>query len=248
MKSLSKFCFMFLLLNASTNLFSQSKPSYFFMYGGLNAGAYMHRQNPLDYRAWEFNNFVGVKQPLKPNKSFSGINFGTVLDLSLGSLDNMGIPIGLEYGTTSNKCSGSRDSAGITITQTFNERVRSFYVGIGLSSSATNKDGKAAKFQIGYIPYFSLAKFKLDDVTEVNNIKVIKTGTLEGRYFCLKNQLFMRYRVTEKFTLGFFPYYEGHVFDSAAEITYDDPTNFILYHELFKLNNFGASLCAVISF
>lgn len=228
---------IFIFILFGTHVGAQNKDAGAWAYFGLTSGSYRYAQAPMSYRAWEFNNFVGVKEKMNANRSFSGYDLGLAFNLMVSDKKTFGFLMAAEYAHKGNKMSGSRDSLGVLVEQAYNQTVNCFHIGIGVSLN------NVGKFNFGYIPFSGLSRIKIKETESVGGVPVDREPFYKGTVILVKNMFYIQYRVNKRFAVSLNPYLESHVFDGAAEFTYNNSRTRIIVAELYNLKNYGASIC-----
>lgn len=240
--------FVVVYLVLSIRVYSQTKTTKLLIYGGPTFGLYIHQQAPLDYRAWEFNNYLSVKEEMKAKKSFSGMNLGFAAPIHFGSPNHFGLLLGGEFIRTNNRMNGTRDSLGRILENKFNQRTTSFYLGFGFCSPQKKGKDIIKKFTYGYGFYMCRSFYRVINTFELDGEELLITDLNEkDRFLNFKQMILLNYSITNNFKLGLYPYYESHLVDfSVAPHMYSRKNSSINYIEHYNLKNFGVNICFVI--
>lgn len=214
-----------------------------FIYAGANLGFYNYHQAPLDYRAWEFNNNYSPSKKMNSKYVFSGLSYGTMINFSGVNNRKIGILGGLELDFKNTRMHGVGTSANGDVEQRFDEKVRTFYFGLGLSTpNRKAKTGELAKFTIGYIPFVGLCKLRLLDDKMENGNTTSNGVYYKGSTITLKHTLVCTYRVSPMFKICAYPFFENHLI-GPLEAIYSDANTSAYEREYFNLKNCGINLC-----
>lgn len=195
------------------------------VYVGQGFGAYRHFQGPLETNAWVFNNHTDVTKEMSPNRNFSGLILGAVVNAGRMSF-------GMDWASKKNKFTGKRESASVKVVDTYLEKLNTFYINLGIGNKAENADSKQILWRVQTA--FGFYKFKLSENLSGTNEDF--NGTLGLRKgISSRMGLYLLFPITSNLNINVVPFFEFDTGGGYVEILEERYRN----SEYFNITNYG---------